>query len=90
MIIDEDTEIKDKEALLKAGYQIWDVAPATYVVFKCIGGDGDCIGDMWSRFYKEFLPQTGYKTSDASDYEIYFEKGEPGVFCELWVPVEKE
>ena len=24
-----------------------------------------------------------------TDFEIYFEKGEKGLFCELWVPVRK-
>ena len=24
------------------------------------------------------------------DYEIYFEKGRPGLFCELWIPVKKK
>lgn len=89
VILNEDTVVVDEETMLKAGYKIWNVAPETYAVFKCIGENGDCISDMWSRFYKEFLPQMGYEAMDSTDYEIYFENGEPRVFCELWIPVKK-
>ena len=36
-----------KAEMKKAGYSIWDVKPGTYVVFDCIGEDGDCIGETW-------------------------------------------
>lgn len=45
---------------------------------------------MWTRFYKEFLPQTGYESMDVTDYEIYFETRKPGLFCQLWIPVQKK
>lgn len=90
VIVDEDTQALDESVLQERGYQVWTVSPGTYVVFKCIGEDGDCIGEMWERFYKEFLPQVGYEVVEATDYEIYFEHGEPGVFCELWIPVKKK
>lgn len=77
-----------EEALLDEGYSIWNLKPSKYAVFKCYGHNGDCISEMWSRFFKEFLPQTGYTHSDQVDFEIYFEKGEPGLFCELWIPIE--
>lgn len=73
----------------KAGYCIWDVEPGTYVVFDCMGENGDCISDTWSKFYKEFLPQMGYEAEAKTDYEIYFEKGRKGLFCELWIPVKR-
>lgn len=41
------------------------------------------------RFFTEFVPQTGYTQTEDTDYEIYFEKGESGLFCELWVPVKQ-
>ncbi len=71
------------------GYVIWETEPAEYAVFKCRGADGECLGEAWDRFFKEFCPQTGYSQTDSPDFELYYEKGEPGVFCELWVPVEK-
>lgn len=89
VIVDEDTDSAGVKKLLEKGYSLWDTTPADYAVFKCIGSDGDCIGEVWSKFYKEFSPQTGYTQTDDTDYEIYFEKGEDGLFCELWVPVEK-
>ena len=89
VLIDEDTSEFDFLEIEKAGYCIWDVKQGTYVVFDCIGEDGDCIGDTWSKFYKEFLPQMGYESEAETDYEIYFEKGRSGLFCELWIPVRK-
>ncbi|MBE6753639.1 MAG: AraC family transcriptional regulator [Ruminococcaceae bacterium] len=92
VLLDEETAHFDAEEMKKAGYTIWNVKPCTYVVFECIGcigEDGDCISETWSKFYKEFLPQMGYEAESETDYEIYFEKGKPGVFCELWIPVRK-
>jgi len=90
VLIDEETMDFHVEEMKKAGYSIWDVKPGTYVVFDCIGEDGDCIGDTWAKFYKEFLPQMGYEAEEATDYEIYFEKGRQGLFCELWIPIRKK
>ncbi len=90
VIVDEDTNPFDEEEMTDKGYEIWDVEPGTYVVFDCMGEDGDCISETWSRFYKEFLPQTGFESCDATDYEIYFEKGREGLFCELWIPVKNK
>ncbi len=98
--VDENTDMAGVERLLNsaesmvangapAGYSMWETTPADYAVFKCMGPDGDCIGETWDKFFKEFIPQTGYMQTDDTDYEIYFEKGEAGLFCELWVPVEK-
>ena len=90
VLIDEETKDFDTEEMKSAGYCIWDVKPGTYVVFDCIGEDGDCISDTWSKFYKEFLPQMGYEAETETDYEIYFERGRKGLFCELWIPVKKK
>ena len=88
VIVDENTDLTKLDHFLKNGYSIWKTEPADYAVFQCFGSDGNCLGDMWSRFFKEFVPQTGYTQTDDTDYEIYFENGESGLFCELWVPVK--
>lgn len=41
VLIDEETSEFAFEEMEKAGYRIWDVKPGTYVVFDCIGEDGD-------------------------------------------------
>lgn len=89
VILDADTDLKQSEQLIKEGYSIWETKPADYAVFQCFGADGDCLGETWSKFYREFVPQTGYVQTEDTDYEIYFECGESGLFCELWVPVKK-
>ncbi len=90
VLVDEETAAFDLAEMEKAGYHIWDVKPGTYVVFDCIGEDGDCITQAWSKFYKEFLPQMGYEAAEETDYEIYYEKGRSGLFCELWIPIKKK
>lgn len=62
----------------------------TYVVFDCMGEDGDCISQTWEKFYREFLPQMGYEAGEATDYEIYYEKSKEGLFCELWIPLKEK
>lgn len=90
VLIDADTDITKLEQFMAKGYSMWNTQPADYVVFQCFGSDGDCLGETWSKFFKEFSPQTGYVQTDDTDYEIYFENGEKGLFCELWIPVRKE
>ena len=89
VIIDAETDVSRLNELIANGCQLWETEPAEYAVFKCIGEDGDCISQTWSRFYKEFLPQSGYAQTELTDYEIYYEKGDPNLFCELWIPVER-
>ncbi len=89
IMVDEDTDTTKMEHLIKNGYSVWKTKPADYAVFKCFGSDGDCLGETWSKFFKEFVPQTNYTQTDDTDYEIYFENGENGLFCELWIPVKQ-
>ena len=89
IMLDEDTDQKELERFIRNGYSIWKTEPVDYAVFKCFGPDGNCLGETWSKFFNEFVPQTGYMQTDDTDYEIYFDNGESGLFCELWVPVKK-
>lgn len=89
ILLDEGTDKAESQRLLKEGFTIWETAPADYAVFKCFGSDGACIDETWSKFFKEFSPQTGWTQTDDTDYEIYFDHGEDGLFCELWIPVKK-
>lgn len=89
ILMDENTDTTKLEYFIKQGYSIWRTEPADYAVFQCFGSDGTSLGETWSKFFKEFVPQTGYTQTDDTDYEIYFEDGEKGLFCELWVPVKK-
>ena len=87
VLLDVDTDQSKLEQFLRKGYTVWNIEPADYAVFQCWGEDG--LGETWSKFFKEFSPQTGYVQTDGTDYEIYPEQGESGLFCELWVPVSK-
>lgn len=89
VLIDGETEVSGLDSVLNSGYTIWETGPTDYAVFKCFGSNVDCISETWSKFFKEFVPQTGYAQTDDTDYEIYFEEGEEGLFCELWIPVMK-
>ncbi|MDE6128055.1 MAG: AraC family transcriptional regulator [Lachnospiraceae bacterium] len=90
IMVDEETDTAKLEHFIKNGYSIWETEPADYAVFKCFGSDGNCLGEIWSKFFQEFIPQTGYAQTEDTDYEIYFENGESGLFCELWIPVKQD
>ena len=60
------------------GFQ-YSYRPGTYDYFSFLQ-DG--------RFYL-FLPQMGYETAEEADYELYYENGREGLFCELWIPIRK-
>lgn len=90
ILLDSDTADFDLDEMEKAGYCIWNVKAGMYVVFDCLGEDGDCISDTWTKFYQEFLPQMGYEAEPETDYEIYPEHGREGLFCELWIPIRKK
>lgn len=89
ILLDEDTDQRELDRLIQNGYSIWNTAPADYAVFPCYGSDASCLDETWNKFFKEFVPQTGYMQTDDTDYEIYFENAESGLFCELWIPVKK-
>lgn len=90
IMIDDNTDITKLEQYSSNGYSIWETESTDYAVFKCFGSDGNCLGEVWDKFFKEFVPQTGYTQTDDTDYEVYYEHGENGLFCELWVPVKKD
>ena len=89
VIVDDETKEFNQNEMELKGYHVWTTSKQQYVVFECFGENGDCINEAWIRFFKEFLPQMGYEASDHTDYEIYFENGRIGLFCELWIPVRK-
>lgn len=72
------------------GYNIWEIKPTLWAVFKCIGETGDCIGETWSKIFSDFLPGSEYSMIDDTDFELYSENFEPDCFCEIWIPVEKK
>ena len=89
VLMDEETDQTELARMTKNGYSIWETESMDYAVFQCFGHDSRCLDETWSRFFHEFIPQTGYMQTDDTDYEIYFENGEEGLFCELWIPVKK-
>ncbi len=72
------------------GFEIWDVEPGLWAVFKCMGEDPACIGTTWERIFKEFLPGAEVEMLEKTDYELYSDDFEEGCFCEIWIPVEKK
>lgn len=72
------------------GFVVWDVKPTLWGVFKCIGEDEKCIGEMWNRIFNEFLPGSEYVMLDDIDFELYKEENNTDCFCEIWIPVEKK
>lgn len=72
------------------GFRIWEVNPTKWAVFRCIGTDAGCIGEMWERIFNEFLPGSAYNMLDDTDFELYYQNSDVDCFCEIWIPVEKK
>ena len=72
------------------GFDLWEVKPTLWAVFKCIGEDEECIGHTWDRIFKEFLPSSEYEMLDDTDFELYPNEGDGECFCEIWIPVKKK
>jgi AraC family transcriptional regulator len=72
------------------GYQLWTISSPLWAVFKCIGTDPSSVSETWDKINREFEEQSGYKMLEETDYEFYPEEKEANIFCELWVPVEKQ
>lgn len=72
------------------GYEVWEVKPKLWAVFKCIGENPECIGETWDKIFKEFLPSSDYIMEDDVDYELYTDDFEKECFCEVWIPVRRK
>ena len=90
ILLDEHTLNFDLLEMEKLGFSMWEVNEETYVVFDCIGNDASCISLTWEKFYKEFLPQTGYVAKQVTDLEFYPENEKQGVFCQVYIPIESK
>ena len=75
----------EKQELIST--KVWEVDEQEYVVFECYGANGKCISKAWEIFFKEFLPQSGYESSEKTDFAVYFDEQKDGLFCELWIPI---
>ena len=71
------------------GMQVIHIRPIRWAVFRCIGTDSACISETWNRIYKEFLPNSDYRMLDDVDLELYPNDNSNGLFCEVWIPIEK-
>lgn len=71
------------------GFRLWEVKPTLWAVFKCVGNDPNCIGEVWGRIFNEFLPSSDYEMLDDTDFELYPSKT-CDYFCEIWIPVKKK
>lgn len=78
-----------EEGNVPEGFSIWEVKPTLWAAFKCIGDNGDCIGETWGKIFSEFLPGSEYNMLDDTDFELYKEDVETDCFCEIWIPVKK-
>lgn len=84
--IGKETDIEEIDI---KGFEVWLIDHPLWAVFPCVGDTPECIGETWSRIFKEFLPGSEYEFIDYTDFEYYPEDGEEGLFCEIWIPISK-
>lgn len=89
VLLDNDADRAEIFRLLECGYSIWETAPNDYAVFRCMGTDAKCLHETWRKFFAEFSPESDYLHTGDTDFELYPEPEEEGLFCELWIPVKK-
>jgi len=68
----------------------YNVPAATWVILE---KDGQQFWDLHQRFFKEWLPSSGYSRADAAtipDIEVYSGEPEDDGFVELWFPIVKD
>lgn len=82
--------MKYEEGPVGQGLEIWEVKPTLWAVFKCMGDTPDCIGEVWDKIFKDFLPGSEYDMLDDIDFEVYPANPEVDLFCEVWIPIGKK
>ena len=90
VLLADDADETELARLVKRGYSIWETEPNDYAVFRCVGPDEWCLQETWRKFFEEFSPESGYVHTGDTDFELYPEPEEKGLFCELWVPICKK
>lgn len=90
VLLDNDADQAELLRLLECGYLIWETEPNDYAVFRCVGPDANCLHETWRKFFEEFSPESGYCHTGDTDFELYPEQEEEGLFCELWIPIKKK
>ena len=88
VLLDDDADRVELLRLLECGYSIWNTEPNDYAVFRCMGSDANCLNETWRKFYAEFSPESGYMHTGGTDFELYPDREEEGLFCELWIPIK--
>ena len=83
------------DAPVPDGFEVIDIAPHSYLVFRQILDGGDIHQQMSAaarEIWGERLPKSGHKLSQSPDLEWYsadFRPDTAGVAVEWWIPVEE-
>ena len=90
IVLDVATNWMAQAEMQARGLVQWDVPAGTYLVVDCTGDDETAVATAWKWFYEEFLPDAEYVESKRTDLEVYLDTEKDGIFCRLWIPVEKK
>ena len=84
-------DVTDKTKAEELGLSIKDVPAAEYAIVPVKGPIPASIHNAWKYVLEVFFPETGYRHSGASDFEVYTEgdMSSPDYQMELWIPVIK-
>ena len=75
-----------------AGMYEYEIPAATWVIFENHGCFKEDVQSVFSRFYREWLPFSGYKFAQLPDIEVYPVCGSQPVHghSQVWIAVKKE
>lgn len=80
---------KSSDNFLHKEFYQFEIPPATWVIFECIGNLPESIQNAFKYFYKEWLPFSGYKYAQLPDIEVYSQNPEKINHSELWIAIKK-
>lgn len=81
----------DKNCKANAKFRVKEIPARTWAIFECIGSMPEAIQKTWHDIYAEFLPTSGYTTTEEMDIEVYFngDMSSPDYKSQIWIPIKK-
>lgn len=83
-------EVTDVD-MVPEGMTVWEISKQAYAIFPHCG-DVEKMGETYQAIYASWLPESGYESVFAHDFELYnheFKPGETDSKCYIYVPVKK-
>jgi AraC family transcriptional regulator len=74
------------------GMYEYEIPASIWAVFECQGAFKESIQTIYKRFFREWLPFSGYKHAEIADVEVYpaYDEAKVSGYSEMWMSIKKE